>query len=430
MSKIKSNVVVKPPGPKAIEWIERNNASRAQRAGLAVSRAEGIYITDVDGNVYIDFGSQNVNTGHANPKVIAAVNKQISMGGFSAGVQPQVIFAEKIREIAPRNLTDGKVGFARGGTTAAERIILMVKAFTRRRGILVYQGGYHGDLPATLALTLSTPEYRKRAYSMMPDVAYVPFAYCYRCPYRQEYPGCGLFCIDSIKYVLETVSPPEDTAAFFVEPIQQHGGVTIPPPEYFKELKKICDEHGILLVDDEVATGLGRTGKMFALEHWGVEPDVIFMGKPIANGLDLGAVIARSEVMEFYWGMKGNPVSCAAAVANIEVTVKEKLIENAHNVGKYIMERLKEMQDKHEIIGEVRGKGLLIGVELVKNEQKKPAAEEARKISRKARENGLRIGVVGTYHQVLRITPPLTITREHADEALSIMEKTFIELDL
>lgn len=322
------------------------------------------------------------------------------------------------------------MGLSRGGATAAERVMLMVRAYNKKRTILVFQGGYHGDLPASIALTMSTSERRRRVYSMMPNVAYVPFPYCYRCPYKQEYPECGLLCVDNIRYVLDTVSHPKDTSAFFIEPIQQHGGVTIPPPDYFGEIRKICDEHEILLVDDEVASGFGRTGKMFAIEHWDVETDIMFLGKPIANGFDLGAVISRPEVMKFYWGKKGNPVSCAAAVANIEVIVNEKLVENASNVGEYMIGRLKEIQDENEIIGDIRGKGLLIGLELVKNKQKQPATEETRNFYMKARKKGLKIGIVGTYHQVLRLSPPLTITIEQVDEAMTIIESTFKEIKI
>lgn len=430
MSKIKSNIITRPPGPKSNEWIKRSKCSRELTAKIIISKAKGIHVTDVDGNVYLDFYSQNVNTGHANPSVINAVKQQIDKGGFYVGLPPKIILCEKLREISPGKLTNGKVGLNRGGAPAAERVLLMVRAYKRRRGIIVYQGGYHGDLPASIALTMSDSTRRRRTYSMMPDVAYVPFPYCYRCPHGKEHPECELLCIDTIRYMLDTVSHPKDIAAFFVEPIQQHGGVVVPPPEYFKKIRNICDRHDILFVDDEVATGFGRTGKMFALEHWGVEPDVMFLGKPIANGLDLGAVIGRTEIMDFYWGKKGNPISCAAAVANIEIIIKEDLIKNASRVGDYMISRIKEMQNKHEIIGDVRGLGLLIGVELVKNNRKKPAIEEARKISFKALENGLRICTVGTHHQVLRLTPPLTITKEQVDEALSIMEKTFMELNI
>ena len=417
------------PGPKAKEWQERNKKSRAQPANLVISKAKGLYITDVDGNVYLDFSAQNINTGHANPKVITAVKNQIDAGGFHEGIEPKIILAEKLKEIAIGKLSKGKVGFNKSGTNAAERVIMMVRAYKRKRNIFVYQGSYHGDLSASISLTMSNSTFRRRAYSMMPNVVYVPFAYCYRCPFGQKYPDCGLFCIDNIKYVLDTVSHPNDTAAFFIEPIQQHGGVTIPPPDYFGEVKKICADNDILFVDDEVATGFGRTGKMFALEHWGVDPDVIFLGKPIANGLDLGAVIGQSEVMEYNWGLKGNPISCAAAIANLEFIIKEKLVDNASIIGEYLMRRLRELQEKYDSIGDIRGKGLLIGIELVKDNRKTPATEKARRASVTALKYGLRIGVVGIHHQVLRLTPPLTITLDQANEAITIMERTFRELD-
>ena len=428
-------IIVKPPGPKARSWIERNKAARAQPVhhlfpSFVASKAEGVYVTDVDGNVYIDFRNQYANTGHANPKVIAAIKKQIAIGGCKVGLLPKVILAERLKEIAPGALSSGKVGFARGGTAAAERVILMVRSYSRRAVIFACQGSYHGDLLGSLSLTMGRPELKRRVYPLMPDVVHVPFPYCYRCPYRQEYPECGLVCADYIESVLDTVAPPEETAAFFVEPIQQLGGVVIPPHEYFRKIRKICDKHRILLVDDEVAIGFGRTGKMFGIEHWGTEPDIMFMGKPIANGLDLSAVIGRAEVMKFYRGSYGNSVSCAAAVANIETILKEKLVENAAKVGKYTMRRLEEMQNEHESIGDVRGKGLLIGLELVENQRKKPGTKIAEKVSAKAYEKGLLIGVVGTYKQVLRLTPPLTMTIEQVDRALGILEKSFRELNI
>ena len=204
--------------------------------------------------------------------------------------------------------------------------------------------------------------------------------------------------MEYVQYVLDTVAHPEDVAALFLEPIQAHGGVVIPPDEYFKRLRKICDEYQILLVDDEVVTGFGRTGKFFGIEHSGVTPDILVMGKPIANGLDLGAVIGREEVMQSYSYLYGNPVSCAAAIENINIILEEKLEVNASKVGKYMIKRLKELQEGHEIIGDVRGRGLLIGVELIKDRRiKKPATQKTREIVREAYRNGLLMLIGGTY---------------------------------
>lgn len=431
-----SKIVVKPPGPKAKEWVKRSKVSRAQPLshrfpGFVASRAKGVYITDVDGNVYIDFTAQRVNVGHAHPRVVAAVKQQISMGGCRVGAPPRVALSERLKEIAPGRLSNGRVGFARGGTPAAEHVILMVRSYSRKPTIFACQGSYHGSSLGSMSLTMSSSELRRGLHPLMPDVVYVPFAYCYRCTYRQEYPGCGFPCVDYIRYVLDTIVHPDDTAAFFVEPIQAHGGIVVPPDEYFGKIKKICDEHRILLVDDEVVTGFGRTGKMFGIEHWGIEPDIMFMGKPIAGGLNLGAVIGRKEVMRYYKGYGETPVSCAAAIANIEVILNEKLVENALRVGGYMMKRLREIRDKHEIIGDVRGKGLLIGIELVKDRRrKKPATKEAKNVLIRAYQNGILILLGGTYEQVLRLTPPLTITTEQADEALSTLERTFRELNI
>lgn len=309
------------------------------------------------------------------------------------------------------------MGTCRGGTHAAANAVKTVVSYTRRNIIIAAPSSY---VP------------RPGTYTPLPGtyVVYLPLPHCYRCPLRQEYPECGLLCVDYIGYVLDKVAHPKDIAAFFVEPIYQYPGVVVPPHEYFIKIREICDEHKILLVDDEVATGFGRTGKMFGIEHFGIEVDVMFLGKPIANGLTLGAVIGRPDVMGFYRHGKRDPVSCAAATANIEFIVNEKLLENASKVGGYLIKRLKEMQDEHEIIGDVRGKGLLIGVELVKNSRKKPAIEEAEKVQIKARENGLFFVRCPKSKQTLRLSPPLIITTEQVDEALSILEKTFKELNL
>lgn len=419
-----SKIVIKPPGPKSKEWIERNKACMAVKTasrflyrGVVASKAEGVYVTDLDGNVYIDFSMLRTNTGHTNPRLIAAIKQQIDMGGFEATITPKATFEEKLKEIAPGKLADGIVGICRGGTHAAIHTVQMVVSYTRRNIILAAPGSFV-PLPGSFVPLPGT------------YVVYVPLPHCYRCPLRQEYPKCELLCLDYIEYVLDKVAPPREIAAFFVEPIYQYSGVVVPPNEYFRRIREICDKHKILLVDDEVATGFGRTGKMFGIEHWGITPDVMFLGKPIANGLTLGAVIGRPDVMGFYGGGKRDPVSCRVATANIDFIVNKKLVENASKVGRYLMKRLKEMQDEHKIIGDVRGKGLLIGVELVKNSQKKLAIEEAEKVHVKARENGLLLELCCTSKQTLRLSPPLIVTTEQIDEALRILDKTFRELNM
>jgi 4-aminobutyrate aminotransferase len=263
----------------------------------------------------------------------------------------------------------------------------------------------------------------------MPGVTHVPYGYCYRCPYKLTFPECHYWCVDFIdEYVLQKYIPPEDTAAILVEPIQGEGGYVVPPPEYFQRLKKIADKYGLLFIDDEVQSGMGRSGKWFAIEHWGVEPDIICTSKALASGLPLGACIAKSKVMDWVPGSHastfgGNPLSCVAASAVIDVIKEEKLLENANKQGAYIMKRLNELKEKSEIIGDVRGKGLMIGMEIVESkESKKPAPQKVNEIMMRSWKRG--INVISCGASTIRIAPPLVITKELVDSALDIIEDT------
>lgn len=420
----------------AKNWIKRSKSSMdlpslTRFRGVPISKGNDIYVTDVDGNQYIDFTAQYCNVGHSHPKVIRAVQQQIETGGLFAGDPPKIILTEKIKKIAPRRLSDGRVGLCRGGTSAIEYTILLARAYSKRTIILSFQGSYHGESLGALSLTMSRSELRRGFHPFISDIVPIPYPYCYRCPHGHELPNCAFQCTDYIEYVLQTVAHPEDVAAFFIEPIQVHGGVVVPPDQYFRKLRKICDKYRILLVDDEVVTGFGRTGEMFAIQHWGITPDIMLMGKPIAAGLPLGAVIGGKELMKYYRGHGANPVACAAAIANIKVILNEKLVEAASKVGEHMMRRLREMQEQHESIGEVRGKGLIIGVELVKNRHEKtPATQETRKVIQQACRKGLLMVPVGTYQQVVRIAPPLTLKIEQADKALDIFSTTLRELNL
>jgi 4-aminobutyrate aminotransferase len=265
-------------------------------------------------------------------------------------------------------------------------------------------------------------------------VVKVPYPNCYRCPYKKGDICCN-YCIDFIeKEVFNNICPPEDTACFLFEPIESFAGEVVPPDDFLPQLKAICDRHGILLVADEVKTGFGRTGRMFAVEHSNVIPDVIILGKPIAGGLPLSAVVGRREVIDaervsHAHSGSGHPVSCAAGIATMQVIKEEKLVNNAAKLGKYLKRRLEEMMDRYPLIGDVRGRGMMIGVELVKDTRTKaPAAEEALKLSYRAWQLGLVLLVVGTFANVLEITPPLTISREQIDEGMAILDKSFLDL--
>lgn len=417
-------------------WIERTKAcipvdpKYAHFKGLIKSTAKGVYVKDIEGNTYIDFTAQSHNVGHNHPKIRDALKKYIET---EKPIGVKTLLAEILKDIAPEGLLNSRVSFSCSGTSAAEKALKIVRSHSGRPLIMTFLGSYHGGSIGTMSLSMSGSELRRGCH-LSTGVAYVPYPYCYRCPFGQEYPDCGFECINAINDAFEAIAHPRDIAAFFVEPIQAHGGIVLPPDEYFVKLRKICDEHKILLVSDEVVTGFGRTGKMFGMETWDIEPDVIFMGKPIADGLPLGAVIGSEEIMKharLLSSMDGNALSCAASLANIDVILRENLMENSLKVGGYMMNRLKEMQEKHNIIGDVRGKGLMLGVELVKDMNgKKPAGKEARKILEKAYHKGLLMLIGGMYHQVFRITPPLNITIEQADEGLKILDSILGEFKI
>lgn len=407
---------------------------------LTVVEAEGIYIKDLDGNIYMDFtaGGHHHNAGFSHPKVLEAVRRQMEKTHTSdmdfAVHEPWVLLAEKLKEIAPGRLSKGKVGFCNIGTDATEYCMKLARKYTGKILLMGFQGGYHGFTFGALSLSLDNAEFRRHILPLLPGVVYAPFAYCYRCSFGQEYPGCGLQCVDYVRYILETVAHPDEVAAIFTEPIQAHGGVIVPPPDFLPEVKKICDENGILFINDEVVTGFGRTGTMFGISQWKVEPDVMYMGKPIASGMPMAAIIARREIMDEWKldlmsGFPGHPLSCVSALATIEVIQEEKLAENSIKIGNYTMKLLSEMQEKYPLIGDVRGRGLLIGAELVKDPKTKtPAKEETEEILTKALRKGLIMVSAGTYHNVLKFYPSMNITKEQVDIGMEILEQSIREV--
>jgi 4-aminobutyrate aminotransferase len=406
---------------------------------LVILENKGVYVKDMDGKSYIDFSAQNCNVGHSNPSVLAAIFEQLQRDMDTSQLKAvsvvRIMLAEKLLEISPGGLSKGRVCFCSTGSEAAEWAIKLARCSTGKTVVVGALGSYHAGTFGGLSLSFGSSELKRYCGPLLNSTAYIPYPYCYRCIFGQEYPGCDFQCISAIEYILDTVANPEEVAAIFVEPIQTHGGVVVPPNGYFHMLRNICDSYGILLVDDEVVTGLGRTGRMFGIEHWNVIPDIMFLGKPLANGLPLGAIIARREIMDRWVGthplsgVAGNPVSCAASLKTIEVLLSEKLLENALKVGEHIMKRLKEMANEFEVIGDVRGKGLLIGVELVKGDKGKiPATEETKNIQIEAFKRGLLMLIGGIYKQVLRITPPLNITLEEAGAGLDILYEAFKSL--
>ena len=432
----KAKIVVTPPGPKARELLAKDadliSTSVVRWYPLVAESGSGCVIRDVDGNQYIDFNSGLVvmAVGHSHSRVVNAIKDQseklIHYSWTDFYYKPLIDLAEQLRKITPGSFTK-KVFFCNSGAEANEAALKMTRWHTRKPLFIACTGAFHGRTFGTMALTASKPVQRKHFFPLLPEVTHVPYPYCYRCPFGLTYPECKLWCVDFIEEeVLKKYHPPEDTAAMFIEPIQGEGGYVVPPDDYFPRLKRILDKYDILLVDDEIQSGMGRTGKWFALEHWGVTPDVVTIAKALASGLPLGAAIAKEEIMDWEGGSHantfgGNPVACAAALQVIDIIRDEGLMENATRQGSYLIKRLKEMQTKYPIIGDVRGKGLMASAEFVKDrETKEPAPKETEEIMNKCFKRGLAIITAGK--SAMRFAPPLIITRETIDEGLEIFE--------
>jgi len=424
-----------PPGPKAREVASKDSElimqSFARWYPFVAKRGQGVWLEDVDGNRYLDFNSGIgvTNVGHAHPKVVKAIKEQAerllhySLTDFL--YEAPVQLAEKLVKITPGSFPK-KVFYANSGAEAIEAAIKVARGHFRgtRPYIIAFAGSFHGRTMGALSLTASKPVQRRGFAPLVPGVVHVPYPYCYRCPFRQKYPDCNLWCVDYIEeWVLKKYVPPEEVAAIVFETIAGEGGYIVPPPDFFKRLKELADKYGILLVDDEVQAGIGRTGKWFAIEHWGVEPDLVAIAKGIASGLPLGVLVGRKDVMDLPPGSHastfgGNPVSCAAAIATLEVIEEERLLENAARVGEYAMRRLNELKEEVPAIGDVRGKGLMIGVELVK-----PDGSPNPELLKATLENAFKSGllVIGAGVSTIRIAPPLIITKEEMDVGLEIL---------
>jgi 4-aminobutyrate aminotransferase len=436
-------IVVTPPGPKARELAKRDEKVISQSFvrfyPLAIQSGKGCIIRDVDGNEYIDFNSGLVclNVGHSHPKVVEAIKSQLdrflhySVTDFL--YREVVDVAEKLVTLTPGKW-EKKVFFSNSGAESVEAGAKLARWHTRKQLYIAFISDFHGRTFGGMSFTASKPVQRRHFFPLIPGVTHVPYAYCYRCPFKLTYPDCHYWCVDFIdEHVLQKYIPPEDVAAFVFEPIQGEGGYVVPPPEYFSRLKKLADNYGILMMDDEVQAGMGRTGKWFAIEHWGVEPDIVCIAKSIAAGLPLGATVAKATLMDWEGGSHastfgGNPVSCAAASAVIDAIQEEGMRENATKQGAHAMKRLEELKDKSEIVGDVRGKGLMIGIELVEDKaSKKPAPKKAEEVMMRSWKRG--VAVITCGKSTIRIVPPLLITRELIDAGLDIIEDAIKQVE-
>ena len=404
---------------------------------IEVESASGCTITGADGREYLDCfsGISVTNAGHGHPKIVEAAKKQMDKLVHCCTYvyyNPRAAeLAEILAGISPGNLV--KSFFGNSGAEAIEGAMRIAKQFTKRRELVCLTHSFHGRTVGTLSITGNRGR-KKGAGPYLSGVAFAPAPYCYRCPFRLSYPGCGVACAEYLTDVLRDQTA-GDVAAFIAEPVLGEGGIIVPPPEYFRIAVEVVRSDGALFVADEVQSGFGRTGRMFGIEHFGVEPDIMCTAKGIASGFPLSAFTVREDIAEAFAPgdhlstFGGNPVSCAAATANIQVMREEKLVENAEARGRQIQSRLNAIEEECVIIGEIRGKGLMIGVELVKDRKtKEPAVEEGKAVRRLCREQGVLVGLGGSFANTIRVQPPLTLSSDQADHAADVVIDSLLKV--
>ena len=423
------------PGPNAKKVIAADSRylmTTTKSSPIVAASASGVWVTDVDGNRLLDFtaGVSVVNTGHCHPAIVRAIQQQASQLMHFAGTdfyyENQTRLAEKLIQIAPGDFPK-KVFLTNSGTESAEAAIKLAR-WNRQRPLTVgLLGSFHGRTMGALSITSSKPAQRARFNAYAGGGQHIPAPNCFRCPYKLEYPSCDLYCAKILKELyFETSIPPEDVAAFIAEPVMGEGGYIIPPKGWHTTIKSILDEHDILFIDDEVQSGMGRTGRWFAIEHHGIVPDIITMAKALGSGVPIGAIIFRKDLDYTYSGAHsntfgGNLVSVASALATLETIEREKLLENARLQGSYLIERLKELQTKHEVIGDVRGLGLMTATEFVQSrENKAPNVKVRDRVLEEAYRRGLLLLPCGK--STIRYIPPLIIQREEVDEGIEILD--------
>jgi len=405
-----------------------------------VESAKGALLYDADGQEFVDFsgGIGVMNVGHCHPKVVAAIKEQAERFTHTCFMvvpyEPLIKLGEKLCTVTPGKFPK-KTLFINSGAEAVENAVKIARYYTKRTGVIAFENAFHGRTLLTMALTSKVKPYKLGFGPFAPEVYRMPFAYCYRCAFGLAYPSCGVACADYLKEFFISHAAAETTAAVIAEPVQGEGGFITPPPEYFPKLMKICRDNGIVFIADEIQSGMGRTGKMFAIEHWNLEPEVMTVAKSLAAGMPLSAVVGKQEIMDsVHTGglggtYGGNPVCCAAALAVLEIFATERILEKAEVLGKKLRQRLDSWQRKFELIGEVRGLGPMLALELVKDRvTKEPAADEAKALVKFAYERGLVLLSCGNFSNVIRLLMPLVITDEQLERGLAIMEEGFATL--
>ena len=437
-------LVTQLPGPKARAAVDADDRlispSYTRSYPLVAKSGQGTRVTDVDGNEFLDLSSgiAVVSTGHCHPEVVAAIQKQaaelIHISGTDFYHEPLTNLAERLSAVAPMR-GPHRLFYGNSGAEAIECALKLARYHTGRQHIISFLGAFHGRTMGALSLTASKPQQKRRFSPLVPGVTHVRYPYAYRgCnggPQEEEAfsLGCARYIEDKL---FKTILPPEEVAAIFVEPIQGEGGYVVAPDNFMRELRAICDRHGILLVVDEVQSGAGRTGKWWAVEHTGVEPDMVCIAKGIASGMPLGICMTKAEIMDWVPGSHastfgGNPISIAAALATMDILEREG-ISNAARVGGIMLERLQGWKKTHPLVGDVRGRGLMIGIELVKDKQtREPATALRNRMETLAFERGLM--VLGCGETTLRLCPPLILKEGEATVALDILEEALTELE-
>ena len=428
------------PGPEARKWLQKDSQylspSYTRPYPCVIERGEGVWVWDVDGNRYLDCsaGLAVCSTGHCHPEVVTAIQKQaarlIHMSGTDFYYPEQIQLAELLAQLAP-GPEPKRVFFSNSGAEAIECAFKLARYATGRQKIIAFQGAFHGRTFGALSLTASKPVHRKGFGPLVPGVLHIPYGNCYHCVFNLTYPSCKHACVSYIEDILfRYETAPEEVAAIVVEPIQGEGGYVVPPPGYHQALKEVAARHGILLIADEIQSGIGRTGTMFAIEHWEVTPDIVATAKGIASGLPLGATIARSDLMTWPPGSHastfgGNPIACVAALTTIRL-VRDHYMSNATLMGERLITALNKLYDRYSCIGDIRGKGLMIGVELVKDRaSRSPDADLAHRVIERCFEKGLLLLTCGK--SVIRFMPPLMINEVEIDLSLQLFEAALSE---
>ena len=426
------------PGPKSRALAQRRDAAVPRGLSHAtpvyVAHAQDAWLEDVDGNRFIDFagGIGCLNTGHRNQTVITAIESQLQSFLHTCGqvtpYETYVRVAERLNQITPGKFSK-KTLLVNTGAEAVENAVKIARAYTKRPGVIAFEDAFHGRSMMTLALTSKTHPYKAGFAPFPSDVYRIPYAYCYRCSYSLKYPSCEVFCARHLEDTFKRVVASEDVAAVIAEPVLGEGGFVTPPLEFFRIIIDICYKHGVLFIADEVQSGFGRTGKMFASEHYGIEPDIVVTAKSLGGGLPLAAVTGRSEIMDapgpggLGGTFAGNPLACAAANAVIDVLERGDLLSRANHIGKQFERRAKDWQKEFNFIGDIRGLGAMRAIELVKSrDTREPAPEETKKISQYCYERGLITITAGSYGNVIRLLVPLVISDDQMQEGLDILE--------